>query len=79
MTLLEWLRKLGIVRWGATAGVYRNAVERPLELQQPDVFSADHDLTVGGAKRDAGSLRRPPTPIAGATGIGGERCRESSS
>lgn len=44
MKLLELLNKLGIVRWGGTAGVYHNARERPLELQQPDVFNAERDL-----------------------------------
>lgn len=65
MTLLEWLRKLGIVRWGGTAAVYHNAVERPLELQQPDIFNAERDLLVGGEKRDAGPKcgEKPTDPV----------------
>lgn len=53
MTLMQWLNKLGILRWGGTAGVYHNAVERPLELQQPDVFNAERDLMFGGEKKPA--------------------------
>lgn len=45
MNILKWLSKLGILRWGGTAGVYRNAIERPIELQAPDVFNAERDLT----------------------------------
>jgi len=44
MTLLQWLSKLGILRWGGTAAVYRNANERPIELQEPGVFNAARDL-----------------------------------
>ena len=44
MKLFDWLRKLGILRWGTTSGVYHNALERPQELQQPDIFNAKKDL-----------------------------------
>lgn len=44
MKFLELLSKLGILRWGGTAGVYHNALERPIELQQPGVFNAERDL-----------------------------------
>ncbi len=43
------LRKLGIMRSGATSGTYKNAKERPTELQMDDVFDAEKDL-VGGDK-----------------------------
>ncbi|MBA4018781.1 MAG: hypothetical protein C0483_16560 [Pirellula sp.] len=44
MKFLELLSELGILRWGGTAGVYHNALERPIELQQPGVFNAERDL-----------------------------------
>jgi len=44
MTLLDRLRKLGVLRWGGTKAVYRNSLERPLELQDTGVFDAKHDL-----------------------------------
>lgn len=50
MTLLSWLNKLGILRWGTTAAVYRNAVERPIELQDMGVFNAARDLVGDGKK-----------------------------
>ena len=52
MKLIEWLNKLGIIRWGGTAGVYHNAVERPLELQDPGVFNARRDLVGGDQAAD---------------------------
>lgn len=59
MKLIEWLNKLGILRWGGTEGVYRNAVERPLELQDPGVFNARRDLVGGEEAADLG--KRVPT------------------
>lgn len=47
MNLIEWLNKLGILRWGVKGGVYHNALERPIELQEPGVFNAERDL-IGG-------------------------------
>lgn len=44
MAFLDLLRKLGIFRSGATAGTYRNAKERPSELQMDGVFDAKKDL-----------------------------------
>jgi hypothetical protein len=44
MTFLDWLRRLGILRFGAEAGVYRNALERPLSLQMGDVFDSKKDV-----------------------------------
>ncbi|MCA9119116.1 MAG: hypothetical protein H6822_23155 [Planctomycetaceae bacterium] len=46
MTLLDWLRKLGIVRFGQESAVYRNAAERPLSLQQDDIFNSEKDVLV---------------------------------
>jgi hypothetical protein len=50
MTFLQWLSKLGILRWGGTAAVYRNARERPIELQDPGVLNAARDLVGGDTK-----------------------------
>lgn len=69
MKLIEWLNKLGIVRWGGTAGVYRNAVERPLELQDPGVFNARRDLVGGDKVVDEAKH----APEAGAELANGER------
>ncbi len=44
MKFLELLNKLGILRWGGTAAVYHNALERPIELQEPGVYNAERDL-----------------------------------
>ncbi len=44
MSLLDILRKLGILRMGATSGTYHNAKERPIELQMNGVFNAKKDL-----------------------------------
>lgn len=44
MTVMDWLRKLGIIRSGVTCGTYKNAIERPAELQMDGVFDAKKDL-----------------------------------
>ena len=44
MKLIDWLRKLGILRFGAEAGVYRNAKDRPMSLQMDDVFNSEKDV-----------------------------------
>lgn len=43
-SFLDMLRKLGIFRSGSTSGVYHNAKERPIELQDQGVFDANKDL-----------------------------------
>jgi hypothetical protein len=48
MGLVELLRKLGILRYGATAGTYENGAERPTELMMDDVYDARKDLVAGG-------------------------------
>jgi hypothetical protein len=55
MTLLDLLRKLGILRFGATAATYKSAADRPAELMMDDVYDAKKDL-VGG---DRGSGETP--------------------
>ncbi len=44
MSLLDVLRKLGILRMGAVSGTYHNAKERPIELQMEGVYNAKKDL-----------------------------------
>lgn len=44
MKLLDWLRRLGIFRFGAEASVYHNARERPASLQMDDVFNSQKDV-----------------------------------
>lgn len=57
MNILQWLNKLGILRWGGTVAVYHNAKERPIELQQPGVFNAERDLV---GRRDATVAKPAP-------------------
>ena len=44
MSLLDWLRKLGILRFGSESAVYHDATDRPLSLQQDDIFDSDKDV-----------------------------------
>ncbi|HRK23375.1 MAG TPA: hypothetical protein PLQ11_00325 [Beijerinckiaceae bacterium] len=45
MRLLDLLAKLGILRWGWKAGVYRSGRDRPVEFLLDDVYNAKRDLT----------------------------------
>ncbi len=49
MTLIDLLRKLGILRTGATAATYTDGASRPTELTMDGVFDARKDL-VGGVR-----------------------------
>lgn len=51
MSLLDWLRKLGILRFGAEKAVYRNATERPISMQQPGVLNSEKDVFHFGEKK----------------------------
>ena len=59
MKVLDVLRKLGILRFGAEAGTYTKATDRPASLQFEEVFGSQKDLVtredvhraVGGRKR----------------------------
>jgi hypothetical protein len=57
MKLLDLLRKLGIVRFGAEGAVYTNAAERPTSLQMDGVFDSKKDLVtrkdLGGRKTES--------------------------
>jgi len=60
MTLLDWLRKLGILRFGAEKAVYHNAVERPMSLQADGVFNSEKDVI----DLDKKAKTPPPPPPA---------------
>jgi hypothetical protein len=44
MKSLDILGKLGILRYGTTAAVYKSGRDRPAELMMDDVFDAERDL-----------------------------------
>jgi hypothetical protein len=44
MKLLDMLAKLGILRFGAKAAVYKSGAERPAEFTMDGVYNADRDL-----------------------------------
>ncbi len=45
MKLLDILSKLGILRYGTKAAVYRSARDRPIEFMDQGVLNAERDLT----------------------------------
>ncbi len=51
MTLIELLRKLGILRYGTTAAVYEGGAERPTELMMDGLYDANKELA-GGERAD---------------------------
>ena len=44
MSLLDVLRKLGILRFGVEKAVYRNAKDRPMSFQDDSVFNSKKDV-----------------------------------
>jgi hypothetical protein len=64
VSLLDWLRRLGVLRFGAEAGVYHNALERPLSLQMGDVFDPQKDVI---------SFDSPSADQAERSGLPGDR------
>ena len=44
MTLMDWLRKLGIIRYGIKKGTYTSARDMPAEFLMDNVFDAKKDL-----------------------------------
>ena len=44
MKIIDVLRKLGILRFGAEAGTYTKATDRPASLQFEEVFDSEKDL-----------------------------------
>lgn len=61
MKLLDWLRKLGILRFGAEAGEYRNAKQRPLSFQMDGVFDSEKDVITAGKKERSQPDTSSPT------------------
>jgi len=47
MNLLDLLRKLGVLRWGAKGYSYKNGQEIPAESLMDDVYNAQKDLLTG--------------------------------
>lgn len=62
MSLIDWLRKLGILRFGAEGGVYYNAKERPLSMQENGVFDSEKDVVHSGKKAEAGDTPKEDNP-----------------
>ncbi|KAA5595975.1 zinc ribbon domain-containing protein [Blastochloris sulfoviridis] len=63
MKLLDMLAKLGILRYGKKAAVYRSGSERPVEFLMDDVFDAKRDLTTREDLRDiVDTIRGKDTP-----------------
>ncbi len=56
--MLDVLRKLGILRYGATAATYKDGAERPTELMMDGVYDAKKDLVGGGAQKKDESPKR---------------------
>jgi hypothetical protein len=50
MKLIDWLRRLGILRFGGEAAVYRNAKDRPISFQMDGVFDSKKDVIDLGEK-----------------------------
>ncbi|GGD47432.1 hypothetical protein [Sinisalibacter lacisalsi] len=45
MKLLDWLAKLGILRFGVKTGTFTSGKDRPAEFMMDDVYDAKRDLT----------------------------------
>jgi len=58
MKLLDILRKLGILRYGAQAGVYTSAADRPSSFMMDDVYDEKKDLVT---RDDLARLRKTAT------------------
>lgn len=59
MKLLDILRKLGILRFGAEAATYTSAADRPSSLMMDGVYDSKKDLVTGeDAKRVRDALTR---------------------
>jgi hypothetical protein len=44
MSIMDWLRKLGILRAGAESATYHSAKDRPMSLQADGVFDSKKDV-----------------------------------
>lgn len=61
MKIIAFLRKLGILRFGAKAAVYRDGTGRPVEFMMDDVFNAEKDL----AYQESPGSKAPPKERSG--------------
>lgn len=59
MKFIDWLRKLGILRFGSESAVYHNAKERPLSLQQSDIFNSKKDVLFSDQPDDSDAAPQP--------------------
>ncbi len=60
MKFLDLLAKLGILRYGAKAAVYRSAKDRPAEFMMDGVFNAERDLVNSPKPGKAETKVTPP-------------------
>lgn len=72
MKLLDLLRKLGILRFGAETATYTNAADRPASLQMDGVFDSDKDLVTPGGVADHGGRLRADSQMAPQETTGGK-------
>ena len=61
MKLLDWLRKLGLLRFGVEKAIYRDADarERPMSLQSDGVFNSEKDVIDLDKKAKPAATSRP--------------------
>lgn len=62
MKLIDTLRKLGILRFGANTGVYHNAKDRPLELQSEGIYNAEKDTVDKDDLKKVVAALKPASP-----------------
>lgn len=62
MKVIDWLRKLGILRFGGEAAVYRSAKDRPLSFQMDGVFDSKKDVIDLGKKGQTPPDAAKPNP-----------------
>ena len=60
MSIIDLLRKLGIIRFGAKKAVYHSGKDRPLEFMEPAIFNADKETI--RAKPQPPELPRKSSP-----------------
>ena len=58
MKILDVLRKLGILRFGAEGGTYTNAADRPASLDFEEVFDSQKDLVTVTDVREVMGARK---------------------
>ncbi|OGV61148.1 MAG: hypothetical protein A2498_12800 [Lentisphaerae bacterium RIFOXYC12_FULL_60_16] len=61
MTLMDWLRKLGIIRFGTKSGTYTSARDMPPEFLMDGVYNAEKDLvTKDDLKKVSSAIKGSP-------------------